>query len=478
MTPEELLAELHGEAPPKPTVSQNAPNVQNQPNQADSNDEPFLNQDINRIRDDVSKYADLESMSRQADSENHGFFKDVAPTIVENAVPMAIGNLSGRILQKAIPKEYQYNPDLADVREKQLPKAYEELGNIHEESMNDLDKRQAEREAHINQGQILEHEARLKHNQLRNTENQLAQARDQQLGAHTLEPEHFMSTQYPIAEDTKPTTATLTEKPIGGSGTASYAEKFGATPEEASRVPSMSVMQKQNIPSIASSMERINALEPNVRLTAESPLLLTPEAQKIVEERKLAQLQQEYENQANEIQRKAEHQMAVKQVAHAKFQADQEVKRLERLRDQHEREHRDAIEEHKKHMASLPQEPELTKSQKKELQQKSDLIDELKNKTNRQYGTALARFGSKIAPRFIPDIGATFAPLEAESALENYRKGNYGHALLHGAGALGAALQATNVPPLMGIGDILQAPAAGVATGEFLWDLMKNKPTE
>jgi hypothetical protein len=467
MTPEELLAEIHGE--PLPQNTQPAP-VQNNQVQEPS----LLNQDLDSIRNDVNRYSRLESLGNDVSAQQNGFWKDVAPKIVENGAEIGLGNFAGRMLRKAIPQGLQYNPDIADIRKKELPKAYQELGNIHEESMNDLDKRQAEREAHINQGQILEHEARLKQNQLRNTENQLSQARDQQLGAHTLEPEHFMSTQYPIAEDTKPTTATLTEKPIGGSGTASYAEKFGATPEEASRVPSMSVMQKQNIPSIANSMERINALEPNVKLTTESPLLLTPEAQEYVKQRKLEELQREHERQSTEIQRKAEHQMAVKQVAHAKFQADQEVKRLERLRDQHEREHRESIEEHKKHVASLPQEPELTKSQKKELQQKSDLLDELNKKTKHQYGSMVARIGSKIAPRFIPDVGAAFAPLEAEEAYKDYQKGNYGRMLAHGAGAVGAALQASNVPPLMGVGDLLQIPAVGLTA----YDMFKNNPPE
>jgi hypothetical protein len=46
--------------------------------------------------------------------------------------------------------------------------------------------------------------------------------------------------------------------------------------------------------------------------------------------------------------------------------------------------------------------------------------------------------------------------------------------LAHGAGAVGAALQATNVPPLMGAGDLLQIPAVGLTA----YDMFKNNPPE
>ena len=467
MTPEELLANLYGEKPLE--------NMQSMPVQNNAVKEPsLLNQDIDSIRNDVNEYSQLESMGNDVNAQQNGFWKDIAPKIVENAPEMALGNISGRMLRKAIPEGLQFDPKLKDVLKTDLPNAYKDIGNLHSEAMTDLEKRQAEREAHINQGQNLEREARMKQYELRKIENDLANAREQHLASQTLEPEHFMSTQQPIEELQKPASTTLTEKPIGGSGTAAYAEKFGATPEEASRVPSMSVMQKENIPNIANSMSRVTALEPNVKLTTESPLLLTPEAQEYVKQRKLEELQREHERQSNEIMRKAEHNLAVKQVAHAKFQAEQEVKRLERLRDQHARDTKEAHEEHKKHMASLPNEPELTKAQSRELQQQSNLIDELKKKTNFQYGSQLAKWGSKIAPRFIPDVGATFAPLEAEEAYKDYQKGNYGRMLAHGAGAVGAALQATNVPPLMGAGDLLQIPAVGLTA----YDMLKNNPSE
>ena len=467
MTPEELLAQLHGE--PSPQNTQTTP-VQNNQDQEPS----LLNQDLDSIRNDVNTYSQLESMGNNVSAQQNGFWKDVAPKIVESAPEMALGNFSGRMLRKAIPQDLQYDPKLKDVLKTDLPNAYKEVGNLHSEAMDDLERRRAEREAHINQGQQLEQEARMKQFDLRNTENDLEKARQQHLATQTLEPEHFMSTPQHIEELQRPTSTTLTEKPIGGSGTASYAEKFGATPEEASRVPSMSVMQKENIPNIANSMSRVTALEPNVKLTTESPLLLTPEAQEYVKQRKLEELQREHERQSNEIQRKAEHQMAVKQVAQAKFYAEHEVKRLEKLRDQHAKDIQEAREEHKKHMEKLPPEPEVTKDQFKEMQKQSNLIDELKKKTSRQYGSIFAKIGSKIAPRFIPDVGATFAPLEAEEAYKDYQKGNYGRMLAHGAGAVGAALQATNVPPLMGAGDLLQIPAVGLTA----YDMFKNNPPE
>jgi hypothetical protein len=73
----------------------------------------------------------------------------------------------------------------------------------------------------------------------------------------------------------------------------------------------------------------------------------------------------------------------------------------------------------------------------------------------------LGRFGS----RFIPGVGAMAAPHEAEQALEDYRKGNYGRMVAHGLGTAGALAQATGNPIAMGLGDIAQLPS--VAYGAY-----------
>ena len=77
-------------------------------------------------------------------------------------------------------------------------------------------------------------------------------------------------------------------------------------------------------------------------------------------------------------------------------------------------------------------------------------------------------FGKKILPKYVPGIGATFAPIEAERAKKEYDEGNYLRAAVHGAGSLGGLAQATGVPFLMGAGDILQTPAVGMSIYDFM----------
>lgn len=81
----------------------------------------------------------------------------------------------------------------------------------------------------------------------------------------------------------------LTRIPHGGEGTASYAMKFGATPNEAANVPSMSSMQQSNIPAQTQAWNKINQIAPGHAQFQESPLILGPEGQQA----KAAQLTQE-----------------------------------------------------------------------------------------------------------------------------------------------------------------------------------------
>jgi hypothetical protein len=76
--------------------------------------------------------------------------------------------------------------------------------------------------------------------------------------------------------------------------------------------------------------------------------------------------------------------------------------------------------------------------------------------------------GKKILPRYVPGIGAAFAPLEAERAKKEFDEGNYLRAAIHGAGSLGGLAQATANPFLMGVGDILQTPAVGMSIYDFM----------
>ena len=59
----------------------------------------------------------------------------------------------------------------------------------------------------------------------------------------------------------------LKQAPLGGSGTYKYATEFGATPQEAMKVGSMSAMQKGNIPTQQMSIDVMRKLFPNMDLS-------------------------------------------------------------------------------------------------------------------------------------------------------------------------------------------------------------------
>ena len=76
----------------------------------------------------------------------------------------------------------------------------------------------------------------------------------------------------------------------------------------------------------------------------------------------------------------------------------------------------------------------------------------------------MTRLG-KIAGRFVPGAGAAMAPIEFEAMLRESRKNTpegMARALVHGIGGAGGVLQATAIPPLVGLGDILQIPSVGL----------------
>jgi hypothetical protein len=83
---------------------------------------------------------------------------------------------------------------------------------------------------------------------------------------------------------------------------------------------------------------------------------------------------------------------------------------------------------------------------------------------------AMEFIGKKILPKYVPGIGAAFAPLEFEQMQKDIDAKNYLRAAIHGAGGVGGLAQATGVPFLMGAGDILQTPATGMALYDFMQD--------
>jgi hypothetical protein len=73
---------------------------------------------------------------------------------------------------------------------------------------------------------------------------------------------------------------TVNKAPLGGTGTAKYAQEFGATPEEAQRIASMSATQKENIPRQQAALEAVNKMFPNMPVSKYEnyPFLLAGES--------------------------------------------------------------------------------------------------------------------------------------------------------------------------------------------------------
>jgi hypothetical protein len=136
--------------------------------------------------------------------------------------------------------------------------------------------------------------------------------------------------------------------------------------------------------------------------------------------------------------------------------------RLERAHEAAKASAKAAAEAHKAHAAHQAT-PPTTPAQKAALDASRDTAFDIQNRVKQNAPGMLARIGTKVAPRFIPGVGAAFAPIEAAAAKKAFDEKNYGRAAIHGLGSLGALAQATGYPPLMGAGDIAQIPAAGLA---------------
>lgn len=471
-TPEQIYARINGlEAPPARAADTNvSQQTVETPATVASQEQNSEEAARERVRQNINLYKNLAT---QSPNEGDGFLTNLTTKATDNALGMLGGAYAGEKFRKHLmPEKYLYDPNITDIEKKHGPRAERKLGELHEQTMNDIEARDELRNLHLEKGADLENEARIRQMYLQQTERELAQARERYLASHNLEPEHFMSPQPTAVQPTQ--SVELNKTPLGGKATSEYALKFGATPEEAERISSMSQMQKQNIPAQAQAFERIKNIAPNVTMAQESPLLLTPEAQKVVEERKVMQLQQQAQAQNLEDQRKAEQAAAVKKVAKERFEAEQRVKQLEEQRKQHAREAEIAAQRHHEHMGKTPHPATATKEQTQAQEKQYELVDEMKNRVNEyynkygSYAKPFVKIGTKILPRFVPMYGSAMAIPQAQAAKAEKEKGNPIKAAIYGMGSAGALAQATGNPMLMGMGDVIQLPAAALGTYDIL----------
>ena len=438
----------------------------------DQQEDPILA----HTRKTVGEYQDLFDLSKDQSGGVDDSLNKIQNKIMNpvTAMEMGAGHYAGKVLRKIIPEEYQYDPSIPEIEKTHLPKAEENLGKFHEDVMDDIERKNAIRDQHIEEGRNLKSEADSRRSQLQLTERELAQAREDHLKAKQLTPEHFLPAEQVETKAPAPARVDLNIKPIGGSATEKYGLAHGLTEDEAKRVASPSMVQKQNLPSQAEAFERLKSIAPNVVMSEESNLALDPAAQKVVEERKAAQLQQQAQEQRQAEQKTAQRQAAVQKVNDLKEAAKERIDLLERQRKENLDAVLNADKEHRQHMSRLPQQAVPTPEQKNLYDKMSDEVEALRTKVAQQTGSGtktgkvLKYVATKLAPSFAPYYGSAMAIPQAAAAKEEFDKGNKIRGGLYTLGSLGAGLQATANPYAMGAGDLMQIPSHALAIHDII----------
>jgi hypothetical protein len=200
------------------------------------------------------------------------------------------------------------------------------------------------------------------------------------------------------------------------------------------------------------------------RAFAEAPVLAsTPSGILISKEEALKQEEQRLAAQREQDQRRA---AFAQQVAREKADA---ALRLEQARAV-EKNARDAMAQEMRRLQKHTATPAISDAAQARHQENISRANSLQSELPNRGQRAMEFIGKKILPKYVPGIGAAFAPLEMEQAKKDYEAGNYLRAAIHGAGGVGGLAQATGVPWLMGAGDILQTPATGLSLYDFMQD--------
>jgi hypothetical protein len=315
-------------------------------------------------------------------------------------------------------------------------------------------------DAYLSQKAELAKQAKMAQYQNELHQQQLRDAQAEYARAQTLNYEDELARRSGTNQTPKLSTAPqLTPTSRGGEATSNYGIKFGLTEEEARRVPSMSTVQQQNIPAQNEAWNKIPKIAPTFEAIKESPLLLGTEGQKAVRDRLAQEAKQE---QQRKMQIDIENQQIKDNIARQKAQAQIN---LENAQEQARLSAKAAAAAQKNQLthANTPavSPKEQTNVQRLE-QEYRDLVEKIKQ-TN---PGLLAQLG-KIAGRFIPGTGAAVAPIEAMKAKEYLDKKDMMRASIYGLGTLGALGQATGIPPLVGAGDLMQIPAAGLSLYDY-----------
>jgi len=425
------------------------------------------------------------------------------PEALSPFIAPALGVGAGMVARKIIPQSIQFNPEANATGMETIREANTRLGRIPE----DLE---AQRQVHAERGAQLQSElaeANAAHAQTtRNLENNLqsakdthdyhssnvAQAESEHAFAHARDAAYELEAEK-LAQGKGPATTTpkqieLTPRPTGGPAVEKYALEFGTSPGQALEAESMSNVQKKVIPKNVSGAQTTRNIAPEFRNVKESILSLTESGldavrktldkeQKIVsaEELRVKQEEKRLEELKREIREHKAH--STVNLSAAKRE---EQKAAEALK-----EHKKALKEHVKAIPNMAKEmqshaeksPTTPVQRQRELEDAKRLAEEKVWKTKSKYLRPLEWLGKQGA-RFLPTVGAAFAPLEFEQAKKEREAGNYIRSPIHQLGGYGALLQATNIAPLMGAGDLMQIPSLGLAAYDTTKDYLKEEPKQ
>ena len=376
--------------------------------------------------------------------------KELFKYIPEGAEPLAIGAagaLAGRVGRSFLPQEKVYgtpeyfrkqDANAADMRGEGIAARDARNANLTADN--------ASANYQTRAGTLADQNSEL---QKANTAAQeaLETARQNHRYAQTLDPAEEFARRRGLSLGDSSTPMDLTREARGGSGTAAYAEKFGATPLEARNVPSMSAMQQQNIPTQASAW---NKIEPSFQKFSESPLVLGPEGQRAVAERAARQGSSAAEGVNIQKQIAAE---IARHKAETQFQLENATKAAD--------ESRRAAANSARELAGHTATPAVSPAQASAKVTAAEALAEAQRIAKLAKPSLLSRIGT-IGAKAVPFAGAALSPLEMMQAKEDYEKGNYGRAITHGLGAAGALAQASGIPPLMALGTAAQIPAMGL----------------
>lgn len=251
----------------------------------------------------------------------------------------------------------------------------------------------------------------------------------------------------------------LIELPRGGSATENYALKFGHSAPEAQNALSMSGVQS-DIPNIAENYKKIQNLAPGYRPVSGLTTLVDTSSPKYVQAaqeliaKNAAPTAATQASDAATTQAKAINQMNLDA---AKLKAANTAKQLQAAQinlNTHVATPPVKASDLVANRAAISAGEKATSEAASEAAARGTMWGGLK---------AGANAVGKVAGKMVPVVGAVTAPIEANDAYNEYQKGNYGRAAVHGLGAIGGALQASAFPPAMALGDVAQLPSMAMS---------------